>query len=539
VKSYLPYINGRDQDQVDGKWVHVMRASAFLDDAFGTLSAKRSLDRGLSPVEEDPRVVGRVALATREQGMQALAAARSAQRQWARTPLKKRLAFWQAFNEVLRARADEFVEVLISEGHPRRLAQWEVAGAIEGTSSPTVELHAALIEQVGRIGQREVRLVRKPDGVVCISPPQNAAATTSLLGVPALAAGNSLVVKAPRSCPLGVAWVWREIVVPLLDEFGAPPGTLGVICGDPRVVIDQWIDSPHVDDVMFVGASARGIEIGKRCVAAGKKPILELAGNDGVLVWDDADLELAARALAECFYGSSQICMVPKYAIVHPRVADQVIDLLIGEIGGVHPGRPEDPATLLTPVLRTQEFFEVLAQARAAGTLLVAGGERIDQDGVPSASGVFLQPTVVRVDGLPAAGRLRAVREETFYPLLPVVVPQPAQSRAMFQDCLEFMESNPYGLRNSLWSNDPEIIAQFCDHLSNGGVLKINDSHIGFVSTLPTHGGTGLSGGPFGECNFPLLRTTHLQGISIATSVMPRRAVFDSAALPAAEGASW
>src|SRR5262249_10201585 len=118
------------------------------------------------------------------------------------------------------------------------------------------------------------------------------------------------------------------------------------------------------------------------------------------------------------------------------------------------------------------------------------------------------------------------------------VVPRPAQSREMLRGCLQFMENNPYGLRNSLWSNDPGIASEFCDHLSNGGVLKVNDSHIGFVAAMPTHGGTGLSGGPFGECNFPLLRTTHLQGISIATAVTPRRAVFDSVGLPTAEGAA-
>src|SRR5262249_47466350 len=147
---------------------------------------------------------------TPEQGVQALEVARSAQRRWSRTPLKERFAFWRAFNEVLRARADEFVEVLVCEGHPRRLAQWEVAGAIQGSSSPTVGLHAEVMERVSWIGGREVRLVRKPDGVVCVSPPQNAAAATSLLGVGALVAGNAVVVKAPRSCPLGVMWVWRE-----------------------------------------------------------------------------------------------------------------------------------------------------------------------------------------------------------------------------------------------------------------------------------------------------------------------------------------
>jgi hypothetical protein len=62
----------------------------------------------------------------------------------------------------------------------------------------------------------------------------------------------------------------------------------------------------------------------------------------------------------------------------------------------------------------------------------------------------------------------------------------------------------------------------------NGGLLKVNDSHIGFVPFLATHGGTGLTGGPFGELNYPLLRTSHLQGISIASGILPRTAVFES-----------
>ena len=64
--------------------------------------------------------------------------------------------------------------------------------------------------------------------------------------------------------------------------------------------------------------------------------------------------------------------------------------------------------------------------------------------------------------------------------------------------------------------------------VTNGGLLKVNDSHIGFLPYLPTHGGTGLTGGPFGEPNYPLLRTSHLQGISIAEGIQPRTAVFES-----------
>ncbi|MDQ3789186.1 MAG: aldehyde dehydrogenase, partial [Actinomycetota bacterium] len=84
----------------------------------------------------------------------------------------------------------------------------------------------------------------------------------------------------------------------------------------------------------------------------------------------------------------------------------------------------------------------------------------------------------------------------------------------------------PYGLRNSLWARDERVVERFVAHTGNGGVLKVNDSHIGFLPWLPTHGGTGLTGGAFGEANYPVLRSAHLQGVSVATGVRPRDAVF-------------
>jgi acyl-CoA reductase-like NAD-dependent aldehyde dehydrogenase len=94
---------------------------------------------------------------------------------------------------------------------------------------------------------------------------------------------------------------------------------------------------------------------------------------------------------------------------------------------------------------------------------------------------------------------------------------------------ITFLNGNVYGLRNSVWTNDEATIAQFATRVNNGGLLKINDSHIGFTPYLATHGGGGLTGGPFGEANHPMLRTSHLQGISIGTGVQPRQAVLTSA----------
>jgi acyl-CoA reductase-like NAD-dependent aldehyde dehydrogenase len=122
---------------------------------------------------------------------------------------------------------------------------------------------------------------------------------------------------------------------------------------------------------------------------------------------------------------------------------------------------------------------------------------------------------VIRVDGLAQARSLSCVREETFFPMLPIIVPE-HDSPELLDEVLRFMNSNAYGLRNSLWAQDEHVIEMFMRGMSNGGLLKINDSHVGFLPILATHGGTGRTGGPTGELNYAILRTTHWQGISRA-----------------------
>lgn len=298
--------------------------------------------------------------------------------------------------------------------------------------------------------------------------------------------------------------------------------------------MERWLDSPLVDDIFFFGGSERGIKIGVDAVARGKKPVLELAGNDGCVVWKDADLDLAAEALTESFFGSGQICMVPKYAVAHPAIAEQLLERLASLAAKIRPGYPEDPDVLLSPVLRSDDYFQYLDEATTSGADVVTGGHRMEVDGTTSSTGPFLAPTILRVDGLAGARELAAVREETFFPLLPVVVPVADDDDELLLDqVIAFVNGNKYGLRNSLWTTDPAVIDAMASRVTNGGLLKVNDSHIGFVPCLSTHGGTGLTGGPFGELNYPLLRTSHLQGISIAEGVQPRTAVFESAATEA------
>lgn len=526
VRKYGSYVNGKT---VEGdQWVYVVDAGSLLDDAFASLTLKRKLEQGrVSPENIPPNIVGRVAKADRETVNAALEAAASATAIWSAFPLEQRL---ERFGELLHSRltekAQEITDILVAEGHPLALARWQVSGMLDCFGPESVGFYRSQMLQEFRRGERRIEVRRRPDGVVCVNPPQNAPLSSALLGVTAIMAGNSLVVRAPRSAPLGVMYVLHEVVAPVLDELGAPPGTLNAVCGDPAPMLSAWLDSPYVNDIMYFGSSENGMRFQERCIAAGKKPILELAGNDVVVVWKDADLDLAAEALTESFYGSGQLCMIPNQVLVHPEAEAGLIERLVRQVGHVLPGHPSQPDVLLTPVLRNEKFFACLQDALAKGAELACGGHAMQADETRDPTGIFLEPTVVVVRGLESAREIDAVRHETFFPLLPLVIAEPAPDEVLLERFIDYLNTNEYGLRNSVWAEDPEVIDRVVARVNTGGLLKVNDSHIGFLPYLPTHGGTGLTGGVFGEANYPILRTSHIQGVSVSTGSRPREAVF-------------
>ncbi|MDG4785131.1 aldehyde dehydrogenase family protein [Micromonospora sp. WMMD1102] len=512
MRHYPSLIGGKDVDS--DRHVYGITARALLTDTFDGLALKRRLESGQGAPEDDPRVAGRCALADRETSRQALAAAAAAVPEWRATPLRTRLRFGDAIHRRLVETRDEFVEVMVAEGRPRTAAGGEVDGLLDIFSEQTLAWCGELLHREFSHGGKRIVLRRRPDGVVCVAPPQNAPHSNAIYGAASLLAGNAVVVRAPRSLPLGVMYAIREIVAPALDEVGAPPGTVNVVCGPP--MFDDWLASPHVDDVIYFGGSAKGLALQNDCVAAGKKPILELAGNDCAVVWRDADLDLAVGALTEAFNASGQICNIPNQVVVHPAIADELLERLRAAAGRVRPGFPDDEGVELTPVLAAEAYFATLHDALERGARLVCGGRRLEVDGSPSETGYFVEPTVLRVDGLVRSREVAAVREETFFPLLPVVVPEAGRDDdALLADVVDFVNGNAYGLRNSFWSTDDAVVDRFLAGVVNGGVIKVNDeSHCGFYPYLPSHGGTGLTGGVFGEASYMAVRTTHLQAVS-------------------------
>ncbi|SDN03342.1 aldehyde dehydrogenase family protein [Allokutzneria albata] len=515
VRHFPLYIGGERVDT--GERAYGMSVRTVLE-AGGTEAATlfRLLREGSEEeLHAHPHVLCSVALSTPEQGQAALRAAADAVPRLRAVPVAERLAYVGDLYAAFLEHREELSRILRMEGCPRLLAEAQLNVVLDLVRPESLEQAESLLRQEITTPHHKIVLQRRPDGVVCVDPPANAP-LFGLIASLVLLSGNSVVIRVPRSCASSLSYALHNVIIPVLEARGAPAGMFNVLCADFEVTVRQWLDSPLVNTIYYFGSSEHGLALEQKCVERGKRAILELSGNDGVLVWHDADLGHATAALLEAFYASGQTCFSPKYVIVHPAVADDLLARLREAASALRPGDPEDSDTVLSPVLRATAFRRCLDQAMSVGATKVCGGTQIDLRGEPDPQGLFIEPTVLRVDGFELAENVSAVREETFFPLLSVVVPDDGPD--LLDRCVEFLNGNEYGLRNSLWAESPEVIERFSTAVTNGGVLKVNDSHLAHAPHLPGLGGTGLSGGTHGEAAYPFLRASRLQAVAIATT---------------------
>ncbi len=411
------------------------------------------------------------------------------------------------------------MQLFVEEGHPISLAAWEIEGMLAGLSSNTVEYFKSQLRTEIASGPGEkVYLLRKADGVVCLIPPRNAPCSNSCTAVLALLPGNSLIVKPPLRNPVSTLFFWREIVFPALMANGAPPGLVNLVVGNSTRILDTWLKSELVNDIIFFGDSERGEKIGQKIFSSNKKPILELSGNDILVVWKDANIVKAVDSACDAFLGSSQICMVPKIILVHPLIYQEFLTQVLEKVKRIKAGLPSDPNVHLTPIGRLDEFKSVLSDAVKRGAKVRAGGQVINWKNEVSATGSFVEATVLSIDSCDRIYDYDCIRHEGFFPLLPIV--NVASSLFKNNDDLiaeaiiNIVNNNDYGLRFSIWIESDRYLRRFIKYVDNAGIFRVNSKHVGFSDCLGTHGGTKKSGGPFGEMNYFWQKTSHLQGVS-------------------------
>jgi phosphonoacetaldehyde dehydrogenase len=265
---------------------------------------------------------------------------------------------------------------------------------------------------------------------------------------PAVATNNRVVLKPSEKTPLS-AFALADI----LYESGLPPEMLSVLTGDPAEIADELLSSADVDLVTFTG----GVSIGKIIAAKAiyKRQVLELGGNDPIIVLEDADLEEAAALAASGSYkNSGQRCTAVKRILVQEDIADRFIELLVEKTRAVKYGDPFDPAMNMGTVIdeaSARRFEAVVNEAVAAGARLLIGNVR---------RGALYSPTVL--DRI--TPDMSVVRQETFGPVSPVM------RFKTVDEAIRISNDSAYGLSSSICTNRLDLITRFVRELQVGSV---------------------------------------------------------------------
>lgn len=304
----------------------------------------------------------------------------------------------------------------------------EAADKLYGEAAPGADDALALI-------------TREPLGVAAAVIPWNFPLDMAAWKLaPALMAGNSVILKPAEQSPLSALRLAQ-----LAQEAGLPDGVLNVLPGYGDEVGRPLGLHPDVDCLSFTGSS----EVGKAFLRYAadsnmKRVALECGGKSPNLVFDDCDLDAAARRAAfGVFFNQGQVCSANSRLLLQRSIQDAFLERLLREAAALQPGNPLDPATRSGCIVDARQAERIMAhidQARRQGARLLCGGERFSLDG----GDCYIRPTVftdVRPD-------MALAREEVFGPVLAVM---PFDSEA---EAVAIANDSPYGLAASVWTRD-------------------------------------------------------------------------------------
>ncbi|HJO39750.1 MAG: aldehyde dehydrogenase family protein [Vicinamibacterales bacterium] len=429
-----------------------------------------------------------VAESPRSTAADAAAAVKAAERAylgWRATPAPQRGQLLYRVQRRMEARRDELAEALTrEEGKTLAESKGEVQRAINVVEFYAGEGRRLLGETIpSELPYNFCYTVREPIGPLALITPWNFPVAIPVWKLaPALACGNTVVLKPASLTPLSVA-----LLADIFTECDAPPGILNVVYGSGRDVGEALLAHPAIRGVSFTGSNDIGSRLYGAGAARGIKCQCEMGGKNPIVVLDDADLELAVASAAQGAYGSSgQRCTATSRAIVVDAVADEFVERLEARVKSLVVGNGLDPATDVGPSVDETQMntvLDYLAVGQKEGAQLVTGGTRLTGDAHDR--GYFLEPTIFdRV-----TPDMRIAQEEIFGPVLSVLrVPDVASA-------LSVANGVRYGLAASVYTRDVSRAFKLVDHLE-AGIVHVNSPTVGGEAHIPFGGmkatGVGL-----------------------------------------------
>jgi acyl-CoA reductase-like NAD-dependent aldehyde dehydrogenase len=420
------------------------------------------LEQSSEPVFEltDPadrrRVVSQTLAASPDDVVGAIDAATTAYPAWCRTALSDRLEFMQRVLAKIDDAREDFARAITTEtGKTNPEAQKEIAATIDESRTQLEIFERGNTEIAGH------RIVREPLGVVLLVTPSNfplAGVMRKL--VPALLAGNSVVVKTSELTPMTSVLLFMA-----LEEARLAPGVANLVLADGATVVPLMISREELKAISLTGSSATGQAI---AAAIGERNIryqAEMGGSNAVVVLADADLDKAVADIAEHgFAYCGQWCTGTSRVIVEQSVYERFVILLEQEVLKIVPGSGLEPTTTMGPLISRAQQHQV---ENAVNKLIAEGARAVAGGAIPAhdefANGNYFEPTLL-VD----IGDYDAFcNTEIFGPVVAVV---PASG---VEDALEKANAGQYGLSFSIYTSDLEVAEQFVAFV-DAGICHVN-----------------------------------------------------------------
>ena len=416
----------------------------------------------------DASVVARLDQAGPDDVDRAVAAARAAfdTGPWPRTPVAERAALLRRVADLLQRDKDAIARTETLDTGKTLVESGIDVDDVTAVFRYYADLVAAGADRLVDTGLPHVvsRVVHEPVGVCALITPWNyPLLQLSWKVAPALAAGNTVVVKPSEVTPLT-----SLTLVELLAEAGVPPGVVNIVLGEGPGVGAPLTAHPDVDLVSFTGGVATGKSIMRAAADTVKRVSLELGGKNPNIVFADTDFETVVDyALVAVFLHSGQVCSAGARLLVEDPLHDDLVAEVARRAELIRLGNGLDEATESGPLVSAAQRAKIedyVAGARAEGAEVRAGGRRPDDPEL--GQGYFYRPTVLA--GCHAG--MRVVREETFGPILTV------ERFSTEEEAVALGNGTDYGLAGAVWSNDMAKAHRVAGALRHGTVW-INDYH--------------------------------------------------------------
>ncbi len=445
---------------INGKWINTNR------DLFPVFNPATS------------EKICKISIATEDDLLSAVNSAQLAMKEWQKYTAKERGKIIKTWGELITTNADDLAKILtLEQGKPLTEAKGEIlygASYFEWYAEEAKRIYGETIP--ANQPKQKITVQYEPVGVCAAITPWNFPnAMLARKVAPAIAAGCAMIAKPASQTPLSA-----NALAYLGLKAGIPAGLLNVIHGHSGQIGEFFCSNPAIRKLTFTGSTEVGVWLYQNCANTMKKMSLELGGNAPLIVFEDADIDIAVDGIIKSkFRNSGQTCVCSNRIFIHNSIKNTVIEKLRIEIAKLKLGNGLDATTHLGPLIDNKAVIHaksLVDDAIMNQAKLITGGN-IDT----TLGGLFFQPTLINCE----TTNLRLFKEEIFAPILAVY------GFDSDEEVIELANNTPYGLASYFFSQNIKRIYHVAEALQYG-MVGVNTGIIS-AENVP-FGGVKMSG---------------------------------------------